>query len=256
MGISSVLLLGSTGLAQVPPIPVPPTGSTGAPTTWEPYSSTLPIPKPENTQYRMQPITPNLPNATRPNSIGSRVVTYQKPAGQEEPNANGDSKKVAPAATDSTPNRADVFRLSSESELESRILEQLPENKELGFPKLPDVTRPGSVIGPRLGSNPLTVALEPGYVTHRRLYFEELNSERYGWNLGMVQPLVSTVHFYKDVLLWPSRLTSNVWERYDTNAGKCLPGSPVPYYLYPPELTIHGGFWGAVTFVGMGFILP
>ena len=87
---------------------------------------------------------------------------------------------------------------------------------------------------------PQTQYIYPAYVTHRPLYFEEKNSERYGWELGIAQPAISALYFYKDVLFWPAHLASNVRERYDTNRGKCLPGSPVPYYLYPPEVSLLG----------------
>jgi hypothetical protein len=52
---------------------------------------------------------------------------------------------------------------------------------------------------------------------------------------------VSTVSFYKNALLWPNSLASGLEVGFwDTSAGKCLPGSPTPYYLYPPGLTITG----------------
>jgi hypothetical protein len=103
---------------------------------------------------------------------------------------------------------------------------------------------------------PKFATLEPGYVVHRRLYFEEINSERYGWDLGMVQPALSAGYFFKDVLFWPHKLASNWQTRYDTSAGKCPPGSPVAYYLYPPELSFGGGLIGTGAVIGTVFLLP
>jgi hypothetical protein len=111
----------------------------------------------------------------------------------------------------------------------------------------PSPTKPGYA--------PCQTKLEPGYVVHRRLLFEEMNSERYGWELGMAQPFVSAAYFYKDVLLWPAHLMSTR-ERYDTSAGKCPAGSPIPYYLYPPQVTIRGGIWEAAAVVGVVMLLP
>src|SRR5262249_19306242 len=37
--------------------------------------------------------------------------------------------------------------------------------------------------------------VEPNFVCHRRLYFEEKNAERQGWELGPLQPFVSTAYF-------------------------------------------------------------
>jgi hypothetical protein len=103
---------------------------------------------------------------------------------------------------------------------------------------------------------PRQAVMAPLYVVHRRLYFEELNSERYGWDLGFIQPFVSAMYFYRDVGLLPNTLISGcVHGFYDTNAGKCMPGSPTPYMLYPPGLTITGSTFEAVVVTGAAFIL-
>ena len=84
-----------------------------------------------------------------------------------------------------------------------------------------------------------------------------MNSERYGWDLGFASPLVSTAAFYKDVIFWPYSLGSGVRTGFwDTSAGKCLPGSPVPYYLYPPGLSISGTATEALVVTGAAVIIP
>jgi hypothetical protein len=89
------------------------------------------------------------------------------------------------------------------------------------------------------------------------MHFEELNSERYGWDLGFIQPLVSTAYFYRDVLRWPMSLASGcAYGFWDTSMGKCLPGSPTPYFLYPPGLTITGGAFQGVIITGAAFVFP
>jgi len=103
---------------------------------------------------------------------------------------------------------------------------------------------------------PVKTHVEPDFVVHRRLYFEEKNAERYGWDMGILQPVVSTAMFYKDVLLWPANLASHSFERYDTSAGKYLAGSPVPYFLYPPEIDLFGFGVGGVVIAGVAVILP
>ena len=118
----------------------------------------------------------------------------------------------------------------------------------------PEAFQPAAQV--KVGYSPTQALLEPGYVVHRRMFFEEKNSERYGWDLGFAQPFVSTAYFAKDVLLWPSHLTSNLWERYDTSAGKCPPGSPVAYYLYPPNITLRGGLVNAGVVVGTVLLMP
>jgi hypothetical protein len=169
-------------------------------------------------------------------------------------------------------NQLDESRLESQADLMRRIVGELQrearerQQPSEGTPPTADYFRPpdpaqlvppGTVYRPKTFDYPPAQRfLEPGYVVHRRLYFEELNSERYGWDLGFIQPVVSTLHFYKDGLLYPARAASNLFERYDTSAGKCLPGSPLPYYLYPPEVDLFGATVGAGAIVGVAAILP
>jgi hypothetical protein len=87
---------------------------------------------------------------------------------------------------------------------------------------------------------PVVCLAEPSYVVYRRLYFEEKNAERYGWELGPMQPLVSSLYFFRDVAMLPHNLASYPCRRFDSSAGHCLPGDPVPYIFYPPELTGSG----------------
>lgn len=124
------------------------------------------------------------------------------------------------------------------------------------FPDATPVVPPGTRYVAKTASYPPAVAYaEPAFVVHRRLHFEEKNSERYGWDLGIIQPLVSAAAFYKDVLLWPNSLASGLEVGFwDTSAGKCLPGTPVPYYLYPPGLTVTGVAAELGVFTGGAFI--
>lgn len=123
---------------------------------------------------------------------------------------------------------------------------------------VPLIERPQAALqsAVKAGYAPHRAVLEPGYVVHRRLLFEEKNSDRYGWELGYAQPVVSTLYFYKDVLLFPGHIASGLFERYDTSAGKCPPGSPVPYYLYPPQMTLRGGIVEAGVVAGTVLLLP
>ena len=164
--------------------------------------------------------------------------------------------------------RARAFRFDDDATLNKRIVGELVEferrnpkfvfkDSEFTLPQPAKVGATGVAYVPKTaGYSPTTALIEPGYVVHRRLLFEEKNSERYGWDLGFIQPLVSTAAFYKDTLLYPAHVASNMFERYDTSAGKCLPGSPVPYYLYPEEITPFGATVGALAIVGTAFVAP
>jgi hypothetical protein len=139
----------------------------------------------------------------------------------------------------------------TEHELEERMRQ---ERKDLGqgqepvvFPEKPELT--GEPYQPRKFA-PAVVLAEPSYVVYRRLYFEEKNSERYGWDLGPIQPVVSTLAFLKDAVMLPHNFFAYPCRRWETNAGQCQPGDPVPYLCYPPEIT-WSGVLAEVSAIGM-----
>jgi hypothetical protein len=168
------------------------------------------------------------------------------------------------------PPREKIFMVYDDAGLEKAITDYIREGlkkdkkydpkqeKSLVFPPLPVISPPGVVYTPKTSQYPPRSAwIEPGYVVHRRLHFEERNAERGGWDLGPLQTLVSVTHFYKDVLMWPYSLASGCRSGFwDTSAGKCLPGSPTPYYLYPPGLSLTGTVVEGSVITGAAFIFP
>ncbi len=168
------------------------------------------------------------------------------------------------------PPREDVFAFPNDTQLEKAVLDRLrKDEKEAGrdpfakykadltFPPMPSVGGGVAYQPKTIDYPPMRVNHEPLYLVHRRLHFEEKNAERYGWDLGIIQPLVSAAYFYKDILLWPNSLASGVaYGFWDTNVGKCLPGSPTPYMLYPPGLTITGSVVEGLFITGVAFAIP
>ncbi len=256
--------------------------------------------------------SPPMPQNGQP---GSRVVLFNKSAGDIKPvqatepvkktfqtnddkpkKTDGDEKADKPKKIEGKAiEKIDPFRVRGDKELVEDLIEMLNKETEITHKKnlqdyakslqtyeievltKPDTTRPNkptlTLLKPKdvpvlevgqpqplaavkFGYEPKRALLEPGFVVHRRLHFEEKNAERYGWDFGPVQPILSSAYFAKDVLLWPGHLMSNFRERYDTNAGKCLPGTPVAYYLYPPEITLHGGLWETAAVIGTVLLLP
>ncbi|MBA4062703.1 MAG: hypothetical protein C0501_03160 [Isosphaera sp.] len=129
--------------------------------------------------------------------------------------------------------------------------------RDLQFPAIELAGAGGAYVPKTVNYPPAEARFEARYVVHRRLHFEEKNAERYGWDLGFIQPLVSTLYFYRDVLLLPNSLASGLaYGFWDTNAGKCLPGSPTPYLFYPPGLTITGTAAEGVVITGLSFAFP
>ena len=102
----------------------------------------------------------------------------------------------------------------------------------------------------------MMVTVEPHFVCYGRLYFEQKNLERYGWSLGPLTPVISSLKFFTDVEFLPYKFAAFPWQRYDCSAGYCLPGDPVPLRLYPPEISATGFAAEASVVVALIAILP
>jgi hypothetical protein len=146
-----------------------------------------------------------------------------------------------------------LFRLESDASLQERMRQEARQRvplERITFPEeAPLTTEP---YRPR--KFPLGMELvEPHYVCYHRLLFEEVNSERYGWDLGFIQPVVSAGAFYKDFVLLPYHIGTRPCQCFDCSSGYCLPGDAVPYLAYPPEVSLTGAAaevaWTAILFV-------
>jgi hypothetical protein len=154
-----------------------------------------------------------------------------------------------------------VVRVESEENFDRRITQIVRQNPgtQTGlpdraiFPEEPVVSR--EKFAPR--SFPAaSLLVEPNYVCYGRLYFQERNAERYGWDLGMVQPAVSAGVFFFDVATLPYHWGANLCKGPACSAGQCLPGDPVPYLLYPPELSLTGAVAEAGAIAGVLAVFP
>ncbi len=87
----------------------------------------------------------------------------------------------------------------------------------------------------------------PNYVWYGRLYFEQPNFERYGWDLGPIAPIVESLVFGADVALLPYKMGTDPFRCYEWSSGYCLPGDPVPLLLYPPQWSLTGAAFEAGT---------
>jgi hypothetical protein len=164
---------------------------------------------------------------------------------------------LLPGAND-LPTKENVFRLDSDEVLNKRVLKELKKDASEAFPAKAELVPPGTPYVPKtVNYGPVQALLEPNYVVHRRLYFEEMNSDRHGWDHGPLQPVISSLYFYKDVLTWPHKLAGGLFRpKYDVSAGKCPPGAPTAYYFYPPGLTVSGSLFEAGIIIGTAVILP
>ncbi len=215
---------------------------------------------------RKIPVPVNVPvqekkAAPRPRSAYSApsYVPTIVPAQDEEPVPEGkllDDTKQYQILLDSPSLEAIFSHLDSEKMFEERMNQQSKQSTSpsvVRFPNRPVLSKVAFVKHPLPQQY---MVAEPNYVVHQRLYFEEKNSERYGWDLGYMQPVISLLNFYKDVVFLPHNFMSYPSRRFETSAGQCLPGDPVPYIFYPPELTLTGAIAEGALAVGLVAILP
>jgi hypothetical protein len=137
-----------------------------------------------------------------------------------------------------------VFRLESEAVLTERMASEAREGLnplELRYefvpPSYPPVPPPGYVARAWEAQGEL---VEPAYMCYGRLYFEQINAERYGWSLGPLHPLISALGFYVDVGTLPYHAATDPLRRYECNPGYALPGDPMPLLLYLPQPSLSG----------------
>jgi hypothetical protein len=264
--------------AAPPVLPPPPPASRYLPPPTGPAEKpiTPPLPVPALAELPVPtPVPPVLPPATTGVRAQPEVQPDAKKVDQGDIPPSTSLKKDAKIVPVDPkyiqlPSRANVFTVYDDAQLEKAIMERLREDlrkdkkytKEqeqyLVFPPLPVISPPGVPYQAKtVAYEPRKLIVEPGYVVHRRLYFEEKNAERAGWDFGPMQVLVSTVYFWKDAASLPHNVASGcVYGWWDTSAGKCLPGSPSPYYLYPPGLTLSGSLAEGVFLTAIPFIFP
>lgn len=152
------------------------------------------------------------------------------------------------------PDPGELFRRDSEAQLFERIRQEA--RKRPGTTRVIFPTEPVIGKGPYEGRHfPQALeTVEPFYVCHRRLLFEQPNFERYGWSLGAVQPGVELLVFYYDVLMLPYHIWERPCQDYDCSAGKCLPGDPTPLWLWRERFSLTGLAAEVGTFWMGGFI--
>ncbi len=225
----------------------------------------LPAPQPLTVQYSRDPVPAPAPlpaPAAQPVSLPSYVepVAAQgkddkgkddKMPGQFKP---GGFSTLEFRNLQQVPSLEVLSRLESQEALFRRMSEEArASNERLTFPTEPILSRV-----PFQGRHevPLAKLVEPAFVVHGRLFFEQPNMERGLWNIGILGPVLSTGKFYWDVAWLPYNAATRPCQQYDTSAGKCLPGDPTPFLLYPVELSLTGAVAEAAVVTGLVAIFP
>lgn len=145
------------------------------------------------------------------------------------------------------PNR--LFERYSEADVFERLRQEarkIPGSPKVYFPEEKPVST--EAYTGRIW-NQAVARVEAGYVCHGRLLFEQPNFERYGWDLGVLTPFANVGVYWYDMLMLPYHYWTEPCKRWDSSAGKCLPGDRVPLLLYREKFSWTGlaAQAGAVT---------
>ena len=96
-----------------------------------------------------------------------------------------------------------LFRLESEDAFRERLRQELPQVKDVQFPKdVPFLPEAKTTVEPQQ----LSVGPVSAVICYRPLYFEQRRTERNGRHLPCIEPVVSATRFYFDVLVLPYRM--------------------------------------------------
>ena len=212
---------------------------------------TRPVPEPPRTLYYKKDKNASGVVAAAAAEIAPPVAAEQPKKAEVAPPLKGEPGEDVVA-----PTREELFRLESESALESRVNATKKAEEKIKFPERDKKLDPlKGTYTARTYPNAM-IYVEPNFVCYQRLLFEDKNTERYGWTLGPLQTLYSAGQFFSNVSNLPYKFCSfpRLW--YDSSAGQCLPGDPVPYLLYPPGLSLTGALGQAGVTVALYAIFP
>ncbi|MHB1421827.1 MAG: hypothetical protein ACYC3I_01255 [Gemmataceae bacterium] len=149
-----------------------------------------------------------------------------------------------------------AISVESDAQLQERIRQENRERKtpeRIVFPYDPVIST-DEYQGRKW--DPAKMEVAPYYVCHGRLPFQQINFERYGWDLGVFTPLISSSLFLFDFVMWPYNICKEPLRRVEYNTGWCLPGDPVPLLLYPIQVSLTGFFTEVATILTLVVVFP
>ncbi len=92
---------------------------------------------------------------------------------------------------------------------------------------------------------------------HKPLYFEEVQLERYGHEIGPVlQPVVSTVHFFGNIAVLPYKMGIHPPQECQYALGYYRPGDCAPYMIPPIPYSLRGAAMQAGAVVTAAALVP
>ena len=102
-----------------------------------------------------------------------------------------------------------------------------------------------------------TVTWKASGACHKPLYFEDVQLERYGHEWGpFAQPVISTAHFFGDVLVLPYKVGIHPMNECQYSLGYYRPGSCAPWTIGPVPVSLRGAWLQAKVVTGAALVLP
>ncbi len=160
-----------------------------------------------------------------------------------------------------------LFMRESEAQFYDRIRQDLKRQQGTGpaiFPEEPIISRESYEHVPYPRLDPVTKqpypriaeVVEPCYVCHGRLLFEQPNFERIGYDFGMCQPGLQMATFYYDLIMLPYHINSNYKVRGECSVGKCLPGDQAPFTVPIERFSVTGVIGEAAAVISGFYLFP
>lgn len=195
-------------------------------------------------QDRTKPVLPNAQGSSTP-QIQPLAPDQQRKFAEEY-----DEGKFTP------PSREELYRMDSEAAKFERVRQwrKALGRNDIDFPDEDSIRVSGTLQ--KRHFQPMETKTKASYVVYQPLYFQQINYERYGWDLGVFQPLVSTAHFYTDVLMLPYNIAVDPPWKCDANAGYALPGDPESLRFLTPAFSWKGVAAQTAAMVGAPTIFP
>jgi hypothetical protein len=144
-------------------------------------------------------------------------------------------------------------RRESEAAFYSRIGQAAPRSQPAVFPAEMPVSK--ERYKPREFARSVA-QVEPLFVMHQRLLFEQPNFERGLYDLGIIQPVVNLGVFYYDLALMPYHYWSNMRDCSESNVGKCLPGDQAPFRVPIERFSVTGVIGELGVIIAGGYLFP
>ncbi len=104
---------------------------------------------------------------------------------------------------------------------------------------------------------PSTVQWAASGLCHKPLYFEQVQLERYGHEIGPVlQPILGTAHFFGNIPLLPYKMGIHPPFECQYPLGYYRPGNCAPYMLQPIPWSLRGAAAQAAAVTGAAALIP